>query len=205
MASDIEATLDRLSASKSVLGVIVLQRSSGSVIRCSGSLFSASETSSANERPEIAQRYADKCWSLVKQLEADCEGLEELDSSETAEGNANLQSAEQNVRFIRLRLKRLELLITPGESFLSRLPLELSATLQIHVTSSVSFKIQLNRPSSWIAQAQAGLGPRCVQYPVCSSDTDQLQIDKLRFISACSSRNALCPAQDGRRACHSPL
>ena len=102
--NDLDATLARLSDSKAVLGVMILQRATGSIIRSTGPIFTAS---SVQEESTTAHLYAEKCWKVVQSCESDLSGLED----ETASSNEG-----QNVRFLRIRLRRYELLITPGTS-----------------------------------------------------------------------------------------
>jgi dynein light chain roadblock-type len=91
---EIEATIARLSGNKNVRGVLILTRQ-GTLLRSAGGLFSS--TSLNEDGLTTAQAYADKCWRLVEGMGLVCKG-------------------EDEVKFARIRVRKLEWIITPGSS-----------------------------------------------------------------------------------------
>ena len=120
--AEVDSTLERLSASKQVAGVLVLQRSSGSIIRATGRLFAAgldyATTATANDadtssfaaaapltsEATLAERYAESCWRVTETMESELGGLD-----------GNVDATDGAVKFYRVRTRKHELLVTPGK------------------------------------------------------------------------------------------
>ncbi|GAA5844280.1 hypothetical protein JCM3766R1_002896 [Sporobolomyces carnicolor] len=120
---EVDATLNRLTANKNVQGVLVLSRPSGIIIRSAGTLFALPPASAAvdsteqgslvedgqEERPfastsELARSYAKAAVRMVEAVGTDVREL----------GNKQ----NDDLRFLRVRTKRHELMITPHEQYL---------------------------------------------------------------------------------------
>ncbi|GAA5983845.1 hypothetical protein JCM10908_005948 [Rhodotorula pacifica] len=127
---EVEATLTRLVGYKNVKGVLVLSRPNGIILRSAGPLFAHTparpkpqengrrEDSAEADTPqeeeqkeevpppahsELARRYARAATRMVDSV-----------STEVREVN---QEDEEDVRFLRIRTKRHELMITPDEQY----------------------------------------------------------------------------------------
>ncbi|KAF8555623.1 hypothetical protein OG21DRAFT_1410621 [Imleria badia] len=97
MPPELEQTLALLSAHRSVLGYLLLSRGDRvSIIRHSGVVFEG----------EHGKRYASVIGRIVESVQA---GLEEV-SGEENDGD--------HIRFMRIRTKRHELMISPDDRFL---------------------------------------------------------------------------------------
>lgn len=126
MAELLDTTITRLLSNKAVQGVIIMARTNGQIIRSAGSLFDEAaapssrmangsedvQQESRDDGPEATQsqqalRYAEKSWRAVEALSSELKGLE-------GNGEADALNPNDQVRFVRIRLKRKELLITPG-------------------------------------------------------------------------------------------
>ncbi|GAA5972196.1 hypothetical protein JCM3765_004407 [Sporobolomyces pararoseus] len=121
---EVDATLNRLTSYKNVQGVLILSRPNGLIIRSAGSLFAlppanaavdATEESIEGEKgseeekvapttSELARSYAKAATRMVEAVGSDVRSLGE----------------EQNddLKFLRVRTKRHELMITPHEQYL---------------------------------------------------------------------------------------
>ena len=98
----IEKTIARLLTNKAISGVLILQTKTGAILRAAGSLFALSvhdsgEASQPAAFSSIVLDYAEKSWRAVQSLE---NGFQDLDPD--------------GLKFVRLRFKKKELLITPG-------------------------------------------------------------------------------------------
>jgi hypothetical protein len=99
---EVDATIARLSGLKQVKGVLILHRPSGSLLRSAGPLFSSSSLD--EQGLTAAQAYGEQCWALVESMAAIFgKGDEGPDA----------------VKFTRLRVRKLEWIITPGSFALS--------------------------------------------------------------------------------------
>ncbi|KAM6503603.1 hypothetical protein JOM56_000546 [Amanita muscaria] len=97
MTTELEQTFSMLSSHRSVLGYLLLSRSHPvSIIRHSGVIFEG----------EQGKRYAAVIARIVESVQT---GLDEIHAGET-DGD--------DVRFVRIRTKRHELMITPDERYL---------------------------------------------------------------------------------------
>lgn len=97
MPAELEQTLSMLSAHRSVLGYILLSRGEQvSIIRHSGVVFEGDQ----------GKKYAAVIRRIVESVQT---GLEEV-SGEENEGD--------NIRFMRIRTKRHELMISPDQRYL---------------------------------------------------------------------------------------
>ncbi|KAH7925052.1 hypothetical protein BV22DRAFT_1012040 [Leucogyrophana mollusca] len=97
MPPELEQTLSMLSAHRSVLGYLLLSRGDQvSIIRHSGVVFEG----------EQGRKYASVIGKIVESVQA---GLEEVSGSEN-DGD--------NIRFMRIRTKRHEIMISPDERYL---------------------------------------------------------------------------------------
>ncbi|GAA6039464.1 hypothetical protein JCM8097_009564 [Rhodosporidiobolus ruineniae] len=129
---EVESTLARLTAHPNVQGVLILSRPQGLIIRSAGSLFAlppssgstagrpveSDETTSAEDgdreegeekgpvvNGETARRYAAAAVRLVEATGEEVGGL-------AGEGEPD------DVRFLRIRTRRHELMITPDEQYI---------------------------------------------------------------------------------------
>ncbi|GAA5863021.1 hypothetical protein JCM8547_003655 [Rhodosporidiobolus lusitaniae] len=129
---EVEATLLRLMAHKNVQGVLILSRPLGLILRSAGPIFalppSAStaqteddgareggegeeegkEEKAAPQHSELARRYAGAAVRMVEAVGGDVRGL-------SAGGE---DGEEDDLRFLRIRTKRHELMITPDEQYI---------------------------------------------------------------------------------------
>ncbi|KAK2462389.1 hypothetical protein APHAL10511_005695 [Amanita phalloides] len=97
MSPELEQSLAMLSSHRSVLGYLLLSRSHPiSIIRHSGVIFEG----------EQGKRYAGVITRIVESVQS---GLDEIHAGET-DGD--------DVRFVRIRTRRHELMITPDERYL---------------------------------------------------------------------------------------
>ncbi|GAA5864233.1 hypothetical protein JCM3774_001265 [Rhodotorula dairenensis] len=132
---EVEATLSRLVGYKNVKGVLILSRPNGIILRSAGPLFAHApprappqeygrpedteagqpeegprdgrEEATARPPPahsELARRYARSAVRMVDSVRAE---VREVDDE-----------AEEDVRFLRIRTKRHELMITPDEQYI---------------------------------------------------------------------------------------
>ncbi|GEM10011.1 dynein light chain-related protein [Rhodotorula toruloides] len=127
---EVEATLARLTSYKDVQGVLILARPNGIILRSSGSLFAlpppATASSPAPRATEgevgdeeekepsgpktsgLARRYARAATRMVEAV-----GSEVRDCDE---------DKADDLRFLRIRTKRHELIITPDEQYILASP-----------------------------------------------------------------------------------
>ncbi|KAJ8585132.1 hypothetical protein M405DRAFT_745771 [Rhizopogon salebrosus TDB-379] len=97
MSAELEQTLALLSSHRSVLGYLLLSRGDQvSIIRHSGVVFEG----------EQGRKYASVIGKMVESVQA---GLEEVSGSEN-DGD--------QIRFMRIRTKRHEIMISPDERYL---------------------------------------------------------------------------------------
>ncbi|GAA5925249.1 roadblock/LC7 domain-containing protein [Sporobolomyces koalae] len=122
---EVDATLTRLTSYKNVRGVLVLSRPNGIILRSAGSLFALPPTTdvgssivggteneddevdgpeSGPPTSELAREYAKAAVRMVEAVGTDVRGLD--------------QDQEDDLRFLRIRTKRHELMITPHEQYL---------------------------------------------------------------------------------------
>ncbi|CDR40303.1 RHTO0S05e01068g1_1 [Rhodotorula toruloides] len=123
---EVEATLARLTSYKDVQGVLILARPNGIILRSSGSLFALPPSSAAVSSPppraegdeegeekeeesgpktsEVARKYARAATRMVEAI-----GIEVRDCDE---------DKADDLRFLRIRTKRHELIITPDEQYI---------------------------------------------------------------------------------------
>ncbi|GAA5893968.1 roadblock/LC7 domain-containing protein [Sporobolomyces salmoneus] len=121
---EVDATLNRLTSYKNVQGVLILSRPNGIIIRSAGSLFALPPASAAAETEEdtteggqesgeekavpttseLARNYAKAATRMVEAVGTDVRGLGEEENDD--------------LRFLRVRTKRHELMITPHEQYL---------------------------------------------------------------------------------------
>ncbi|CAK5270443.1 unnamed protein product [Mycena citricolor] len=98
MTPELESTLSLLSSHRSVLGYILVSRGHPvSIIRHSGSVFDG----------EQGRRYASAIGRIVESVST---GLEEVHGSADAD--------PEDLRFLRIRTKRHEILISPDDRYL---------------------------------------------------------------------------------------
>ncbi|KAL7273732.1 hypothetical protein RUND412_003392 [Rhizina undulata] len=93
---ELTALLSRLSQKQSVQSLLILDRATGAIIRTSGSI-----ASSRNSETLVGE-YAGMVWKLVKSAEEMVTGMEEDD----------------DLRLLRVRTKRHELVIVPNPKFI---------------------------------------------------------------------------------------
>ncbi|GAA5935805.1 hypothetical protein JCM3775_007334 [Rhodotorula graminis] len=115
---EVEATLARLASYKNVQGVLILARTTGIILRSTGSLFAlqpAPAATATDDLPveddpvvpttsELARRYAKSAVSIVEAVAAEVKDVDEDQSDD--------------VRFLRIRTKRHELIITPDDQYI---------------------------------------------------------------------------------------
>ncbi|TNY23539.1 hypothetical protein DMC30DRAFT_414055 [Rhodotorula diobovata] len=118
---EVEATLTRLASYKNVQGVLILARPNGIILRSTGSLFAlppaaapANDEESAQPNgeddvlvpttSELARRYAKAALNMVEAVAAE---VKDVDEDQT-----------DDVRFLRIRTKRHELIVTPDEQYI---------------------------------------------------------------------------------------
>ncbi|GAA5880303.1 hypothetical protein JCM16303_003888 [Sporobolomyces ruberrimus] len=121
---EVDATLNRLTSYKNVQGVLILSRPNGIIIRSAGTLFALSPSNTARDDPEVsregeedpgeekivpttselARNYAKAATRMVEAVGTDVRGLGEEENDD--------------LRFLRVRTKRHELMITPHEQYL---------------------------------------------------------------------------------------
>ncbi|GAA6060473.1 hypothetical protein JCM10212_007104 [Sporobolomyces blumeae] len=128
---ELDATLSRLTSYKNVRGVLILSRPNGLIIRSAGSLFAFSPSTASDATTsarsmelndqadgehesekkdgvvttsELARRYARAAVRMVEAVGTDVHGLDE--------------DVHDDLRFLRIRTKRHELMITPHEQYL---------------------------------------------------------------------------------------
>ncbi|GAA5857693.1 hypothetical protein JCM1840_000870 [Sporobolomyces johnsonii] len=121
---EVEATLTRLIAHKNVQGVLILSRPNGIILRSAGSLFALppasaapathgaadggadghTEEQGAPTTSELARKYAKAAVSMVDAVGSEVRGVDE--------------DAADDLRFLRVRTKRHELMITPDEQYI---------------------------------------------------------------------------------------
>ncbi|CUS08206.1 unnamed protein product [Tuber aestivum] len=94
---DLTSLLNRISQKSTVQSLIVLDRSSGAIIRSSGSIAAHRDSES------LVGEYAGMVWNFVKSAEEMVCGMDEQD----------------DLKLLRVRTKRHELLIVPGKSYAS--------------------------------------------------------------------------------------
>ncbi|ORY84144.1 hypothetical protein BCR35DRAFT_303221 [Leucosporidium creatinivorum] len=121
---EVDATLTRLTAHKNVKGVLILSRPSGIILRSAGALFpvvapstpalpsapneegaepaAEAANGSASLTNELARAYAKMATRLVETVGSEVRGVEEGD----------------DLRFLRIRTKKHELMITPDELYI---------------------------------------------------------------------------------------
>ncbi|KAI9458052.1 hypothetical protein HD554DRAFT_2029731 [Boletus coccyginus] len=105
MPPELEQTLTLLSSHRSVLGYLLLSRGDQvSIIRHSGVVFEG----------EQGRKYASVIGRIVESVQA---GLEEV-SGEDNDGVRPFCSHLDHIRFMRIRTKRHELMISPDDRFL---------------------------------------------------------------------------------------
>jgi len=95
-ATEVETTLGRLTANPAVRGVLVLDRPRGFIIRSAGPIFETGDG-------ETARRYAARIHRLLGTSSEEIDGLIE-------DGD--------DLRFMRLRTRRHELMISPDERYI---------------------------------------------------------------------------------------
>ncbi|GAA5920523.1 hypothetical protein JCM1841_003465 [Sporobolomyces salmonicolor] len=122
---EVDATLTRLTAHKNVQGVLILSRPNGIILRSAGSLFALpaastapatrgdadagvdgtqeEEEQGAATTSELARKYAKAAVSIVEAVGSEVRGVDE--------------DAADDLRFLRVRTKRHELMITPDEQY----------------------------------------------------------------------------------------
>ncbi|GAA94635.1 uncharacterized protein L969DRAFT_94578 [Mixia osmundae IAM 14324] len=110
----VDATLQRITSAKGVQGVIILQATTGIVIRFGGVLF--------ERRPASPEPLSDGGPSTEHEAEPERTLLERYATAATALVDATRESVQDietgdDVRFMRIRTKRHELMITPDPSF----------------------------------------------------------------------------------------
>ncbi|GAA5967655.1 hypothetical protein JCM11641_005724 [Rhodosporidiobolus odoratus] len=126
---EVEATLSRLSSHKHVQGVLILSRPAGLILRSAGTLFALppsaavtrdnddvrEEGKSEDEgkvdgekevvrNSEMARRYAKAAVRIVESVGGEVDGLEGKETDD--------------LRFLRIRTKKHELMITPDEQYI---------------------------------------------------------------------------------------
>ncbi|TFK34007.1 hypothetical protein BDQ12DRAFT_614152 [Crucibulum laeve] len=103
MSPELEQTLSMLSAHRSVLGYLLITRGlHPSIIRHSGVVFEG----------EHGRKYAAVVGRIVESVQGGLEELNPGDGVGTSEGDGD------EVRFMRIRTKRHELLISPDDRYL---------------------------------------------------------------------------------------
>lgn len=108
---EVEAALSRLANNPAVRGVLVLDRAQGLPIKSTGTLFS----STADAEGEAMQRYARRAWQLVEATQEEVQGLESgVRRCTLLHRRVHISGMQDAVRFMRIRTKRHELMITPG-------------------------------------------------------------------------------------------
>ncbi|GAA5972442.1 hypothetical protein JCM21900_005433 [Sporobolomyces salmonicolor] len=123
---EVDATLTRLTAHKNVQGVLILSRPNGIILRSAGSLFALPPASTApatrgdadagvdgtqeegDEQgaattSELARKYAKAALSMVEAVGSEVRGVDE--------------DAADDLRFLRVRTRRHELMITPDVQY----------------------------------------------------------------------------------------
>ncbi|GAA5939542.1 hypothetical protein JCM10213_009119 [Rhodosporidiobolus nylandii] len=120
---EVEATLSRLAAYKNVQGVLILSRPQGIILRSSGTLFALPPSAAAaredgeeqkdgeevQEPPrnsEVARRYAKAAVRMVEAV-----------GKEVGEAGGE-EEDKDDLRFLRIRTKKHELMITPDEQYI---------------------------------------------------------------------------------------
>ncbi|GAA6055333.1 hypothetical protein JCM3770_005290 [Rhodotorula araucariae] len=116
---EVEATLSRLAAYKNVQGVLILARPNGIILRAAGTLFAplpaTARTSESGEQAEegeavvsttseLARRYAKAAVRMVEAVGAEVKDVDE--------------DKADDLRFLRIRTKRHELMITPDDQYI---------------------------------------------------------------------------------------
>ncbi|GAA5843534.1 hypothetical protein JCM9279_000785 [Rhodotorula babjevae] len=115
---EVEATLARLASYKNVQGVLILARSTGIILRSTGSLFAlqpaptpvADDDKVEGEEvvvpttSELARRYAKAAVNIVEAVAGEVKDVDE--------------DQPDDVRFLRIRTKRHELIITPDDEYI---------------------------------------------------------------------------------------
>ncbi|CAZ80410.1 unnamed protein product [Tuber melanosporum] len=92
---DLTSLLNRISQKNTVQSLIILDRSSGAIIRSSGSIAAHRDSES------LVGEYAGMVWNFVKSAEEMVCGMDEQD----------------DLRLLRIRTKRHELVIVPGKPY----------------------------------------------------------------------------------------
>ncbi|GAA5999810.1 hypothetical protein JCM10207_005921 [Rhodosporidiobolus poonsookiae] len=119
---EVEANLTRLTAHKNVQGVLILSRPTGIILRSAGSLFALPPSASASRddaddaeegtgqrvqptASELARRYAKAAVRMVEAVGEEVRGVAGEDETD-------------DLRFLRIRTKRHELMVTPDEQYI---------------------------------------------------------------------------------------
>ncbi|KAF8902391.1 hypothetical protein CPB84DRAFT_1678823 [Gymnopilus junonius] len=106
MSPELEQTLSLLSSHRSVLGYMLITRGPHpSIIRHSGVIFEG----------EQGKRYAAVVARIVESVQA---GLEEVRADDGLSGAAGVEADTDEVRFMRIRTKRHEIMISPDDRYL---------------------------------------------------------------------------------------
>ncbi|GAA5896783.1 hypothetical protein JCM8208_007088 [Rhodotorula glutinis] len=115
---EVEATLTRLASHKNVQGVLILARSTGIILRSTGSLFALQPAPAATAddgtltggeaivptTSELARRYAKSAVSIVEAVATEVKDVDD--------------DQPDDIRFLRIRTKRHELIITPDDQYI---------------------------------------------------------------------------------------
>ncbi|BGP40570.1 hypothetical protein JCM10450v2_004566 [Rhodotorula kratochvilovae] len=115
---EVEATLTRLASHKNVQGVLILARPNGIILRSAGALFAllpaaattnddgeeGAEETIVSTSSELARRYAKAAIRMVEAVGAEVKDVDE--------------DKADDLRFLRIRTKRHELMITPDEQYI---------------------------------------------------------------------------------------
>jgi len=110
---DLTALLNRISQKNTVQSLIILDRSSGAIIRSSGSVAAHRDSES------LVGEYAGMVWNFVKSAEEMVCGMDEQVNIEKAPvaARAPLISVQDDLKLLRVRTKRHELVIVPGKPY----------------------------------------------------------------------------------------
>jgi len=125
---DLNALLQRLSQKQSVQSVLILDRKDGSIIRATGSMARPVEL---GRNSDEATEYAGLVWKWVKASEELVGELGRVDEAVSTTGSAGVDGVverggaekkegreEEDLRLLRLRTKRRELVIVPDPKYI---------------------------------------------------------------------------------------